>query len=49
MKKKHYAMLHILEILSENIYIFFKIKSIHTKDKKKKDKWIKKNSSNLNA
>ena len=34
-KKKHYAMLHILEILSENIFLFLKIKFIYTKDKKK--------------
>jgi hypothetical protein len=30
-------MLHILKILSENIFLFLKIKSIHTKDKRNID------------
>jgi hypothetical protein len=34
-KKKYYARLHILEILSENKYFFIlKINLIYTKDKK---------------
>jgi hypothetical protein len=35
MGKKHYARLHILEILFENTFLFKKINFIYTKDKKK--------------
>jgi len=34
MIKKHYVRLHILEILYKNNFLFSKINSIYTKDKK---------------